>query len=215
MSAERFDDAQRLLDNILEVAERRSDPMAVAMALLYRTRLRWRLGQLDGALALSARLLEAADLVPVLAPVAAADRALVLLDLGRLDEAEDWCRRVDTGRTGSLGYTVMLGHLPRGTLALRRGDLDSACATFTALWAMAEALEVRDPCTVPWAADAIAAYLASGREADAGRVSSTGWPLPPRPCPRGGRRLSWPRAARLWPSATTTWKQRATITPRR
>ena len=170
MSAERFDDAQRLLDNILEAAERRSDPMAVAMALLYRTRLRWRLGQLDGALALSARLLEAADLVPVLAPVAAADRALVLLDLGRLDEAEDWCARVDTGRTGSLGYTVMLGHLPRGTLALRRGDLDSACATFTALWAMAEALEVRDPCTVPWAADAIAAYLASGREADAGRL---------------------------------------------
>ena len=170
MSAERFDDAQRLLDNILEAAERRSDPMAVAMALLYRTRLRWRLGQLDGALALSARLLEAADLVPVLAPVAAADRALVLLDLGRLDEAEDWCARVDTGRTGSLGYTVMLGHLPRGTLALRRGDLDSACATFTALWAMAEALEVRDPCTVPWAADAIAAYLASLREADAGRL---------------------------------------------
>ena len=66
MSAERFGDAQRLLDNILEAAERRSDPMAVAMALLYRARLRWRLGQLDGALALSARLLEAADLVPVL-----------------------------------------------------------------------------------------------------------------------------------------------------
>jgi len=140
------------------------------MALLYRTRLRWRLGQLDGALALSARLLEAAELVPVLAPVAAADRALILLDVGRLDEAEDWCARVDAGRTGSLGYTVMLGHLPRGTLALRRGDLDSACATFTALWAMAEALEVRDPCTVPWAADGIAAYLACGREADAGRL---------------------------------------------
>ncbi len=170
MSAERFDDARRLLDNILEAAERRSDPMAVAMALLYRTRLRWRLGQLDGALALSARLLEAAELVPVLAPVAAADRALILLDVGRLDEAEDWCARVDAGRTGSLGYTVMLGHLPRGTLALRRGDLDSACATFTALWAMAEALEVRDPCTVPWAADGIAAYLACGREADAGRL---------------------------------------------
>ena len=55
-SAERFGDAQRLLDNILEAAERRSDPMAVAMALLYRGRLRWRLGELDGALAVSARL---------------------------------------------------------------------------------------------------------------------------------------------------------------
>lgn len=170
LSAERFGVAQRLLDNILEAAERRSDPMAVAMALLYRGRLTWRLGQLDGALDLSARLLEAADLVPVLTPVAAADRALILLDLGRLDEAEDWCAQVDTGRSGSLGYTVMLGHLPRGTLALRRGDLASACATFTALWDIADTLDVRDPCTVPWAAEAIAAYLACGRQADARRL---------------------------------------------
>src|SRR6266545_1554580 len=170
LSAERFGEAQRLLDNILEAAERRSDPMAVAMALLYRGRLRWRLGQLDGALSLSARLLEAADLVPVLTPVAAADRALVLLDLGRLDEAEEWLAHVHTGRSGSLGYTVMLGHLPRGTLALRRGDLESACATFTELWETAEALDVRDPCTVPWAAEAIAAYLGCGRAAEAGRL---------------------------------------------
>ena len=177
ISAERFGDAQELLDNILEAAERRSDPMSVAMALLYRARLRWRLGELDGALALSARLLDAADLVPVLTPVAAADRARVLLDLGRLDEAAEWCARVDTGRRGSLGYTVMLGYLPRGTLALRRGDLDSACAMFSALWEIAEALEVRDPCTVPWAADAIAAYLAGGREADAARLID--WLAPP------------------------------------
>jgi DNA-binding CsgD family transcriptional regulator len=176
LSAERFGVAERLLDNILEAAERRSDPMAVAMALLYRGRLRWRLGQLEEALALSTRLLEAADLVPVLTPVAAADRALVLLDLGRLDEAEQWCAQVGTGRGGSLGYTVMLGHLPRGTLALRRGDLASACATFTALWEIADALDVRDPCTVPWAGEAIAAYLACGRPADAARL--TDWLAP-------------------------------------
>jgi DNA-binding CsgD family transcriptional regulator len=172
LSAERFGDARRLLDGILEAAERRSDPMAMAMGLLYRGRLGWRLGQLEEALVLSARLVEAADLVPVLTPVAAADRALVLLDLGRLDEAERWCARADAAAGGgdSLGYTVMLGYLPRGTLALRRGDLESACATFGALWEIADALEVRDPCTVPWAAEAIAAYLACGRQADARRL---------------------------------------------
>jgi len=172
LSAERFGDAQRLLDSILEAAERRSDPMAVAQALYYRTTLRWRLGQLDEALALSARLLEAADLVPVMTPNAAAVRAMVLLDLGRLDEAEDWCARAEAAAGGgdSLGYAVMASYLPRGTLALRRGDLDSACATFSALGEIADALEVRDPGTVPWAADAISAYLACGREADAGRL---------------------------------------------
>src|SRR6266571_4676114 len=172
LSAERFGDAQRLLDGILEAAERRSDPMAVAQALYYRTTLRWRRGQLDEALAVSARLLEAADLVPVMTPNAAAVRALVLLDLGRLDEAEDWCARAEAAAGGgdSLGYAVMASYLPRGTLALRRGDLDSACATFSALGEIADALEVRDPGTVPWAADAISAYLACGREADAGRL---------------------------------------------
>ena len=172
LSAERFGDAQRLLDSILEAAERRSDPMAVAQALYYRTTLRWRLCQLDEALALSARLLEAADLVPVMTPNAAAARALILLDLGRLDEAEDWCARAEAAAGGgdSLGYAVMASHLPRGTLALRRGDLDSACATFSALGEIADALEVRDPGTVPWAADALAAYLACGREAAAGRL---------------------------------------------
>jgi DNA-binding CsgD family transcriptional regulator len=172
LSAERFVDAQRLLDSILEAAERRSDPMAVAQALYYRTTLRWRLGQLDEALALSVRLLDAADLVPVMTPNAAAVRAMVLLDLGRLDEAEDWCARAAAAAGGgdSLGYAVMASHLPRGTLALRRGDLDNACATFSTLWEIADALEVRDPGTVPWAADALSAYLACRRDAAAGRL---------------------------------------------
>jgi DNA-binding CsgD family transcriptional regulator len=41
---------------------------------------------------------------------------------------------------------------------------------FSALWEIADALEVRDPGTVPWAADALAAYLACGRDAMAGQL---------------------------------------------
>jgi len=132
-----------------------------------------RRGKLDEALALSGRLVEAADLVPLLARLAADLRALVLLDLGRLDEAEHWCARsaAAAARAKNAGhYYAMVSNLPQGILALRRGHPDSACATFRSLEHMSEALGLRDPSLVPWAAEAICAYLACGRDADARRV---------------------------------------------
>jgi DNA-binding CsgD family transcriptional regulator len=178
ISAERFGDAQRLLEGLLTAAERRSNLMDVVHSLTTLVRLPLRLGRLDEALALSARLLEAADLVPLLTRVGADLRALILLDLGRLDEAGDWCARsaAAADSASDANFYAMVSHLPPGILALRRGQLDSACATFRALEQMTDALEFRDPSAVPWAADAISAYLACGREADAQRV--LGWLAP-------------------------------------
>src|SRR5499427_3646114 len=172
ISAERFSDAQRLLESLLAGAERRSNLMDVIHSLTALVRLSLVLGRLDEALALSARVLEAADLVPLLTPLAADLRASVLLDLGRLDEAEDWCARsaAAAARAENAGFYAMAGHLPRGTLALRRGQPDSACASFRALEQMSDAQGFRDPSAVPWAADAISAYLACGRGQDVGRV---------------------------------------------
>src|SRR5215467_6257864 len=173
VSAERFRDAQRLLEGLLAAAEQRSHPMDVLQTLTTLVRLLGRRGRLDEALALSGRLAEAADLVPLLARLAADLRALILLDLGRLDEAEHWCARsaAAAARAENAGhYYAMVSHLPRGILALRRGHPDSACTTFRSLEHMSDALGLRDPSLVPWAAEAICAYLACGREADARRV---------------------------------------------
>jgi DNA-binding CsgD family transcriptional regulator len=180
LSAERFSDAHRLLEDLLATAERRSNLMDVVHSLTTLVRLQFRAGRLGEALALSARLLEAADLVPLLTRVGADFRALILLDLGRLDEAGGWCARsaAAAGRAANAGYYyAMVSHLPRGILALRRGQPDNACATFRALEQMSDALGLRDPSLVPWASDAIGAYLACGREADARRVLSWLAPL--------------------------------------
>jgi DNA-binding CsgD family transcriptional regulator len=179
LSAERFSDAHRLLEDLLATAERRSNLMDVVHSLTTLVRLQFRAGRLGEALALSARLLEAADLVPLLTRVGADFRALILLDLGRLDEAGDWCARsaAAAGRASNAGnYYAMVSHLPQGILALRRGQPDNACATFRALEQMSDALGLRDPSLVPWASDAIGAYLACGREADARRI--LGWLAP-------------------------------------
>jgi DNA-binding CsgD family transcriptional regulator len=175
VSAERFGDAERLLDGIIEAAERRSDPLGMAIALMFRARASWKLGRLDEALELSARLIDYTDLAPVITPLAAADRAMILLDCGRLDEAARWSARAEQAAAGGtrIAYTTLPTYLPRGTLALRRGDPETACAAFSTLWRLADESQVRDPGTIHWAGEAIASFLAAGRHATAGRL--IGW----------------------------------------
>ncbi len=178
LSAERFGDAQRLLDGVIAAAEQRCDPMAAALALLFRARVSWRLGRLDEALALSTRLTGYIDLVPVLTPMATAWHAVILLDVGRPGEAADWSARADeaVSHGDRVGYSVVTVLLPRGLLALRRGDPQAAAAAFSTAWQTADALQHRDPGAVGWAADAIAAFLACGRDGEARRL--IGWMAP-------------------------------------
>jgi DNA-binding CsgD family transcriptional regulator len=65
-----------------------------------------------------------------------------------------------------IGYDLRL----RGMLALRQGDVETACQIFARLEDLAEGWGVLDPSHIPWAEDAIAAYLPCGRDADARRV---------------------------------------------
>jgi DNA-binding CsgD family transcriptional regulator len=178
LSAERFGDAQRLLDGVIAAAEQRCDPMAAALALLFRSRVSWRLGRLDEALALSTRLTGYIDLVPVLAPMGNAWHAVILADVGRPGEAADWSARADeaVSRGDRVGYSVVTVLSARGLLALRRGDPQAAAAAFAAAWHTADALEHRDAGAVGWAAEAIAAFLACGRDEEARRL--VGWVEP-------------------------------------
>lgn len=189
LSAERFGDAQRVLDGAIAAAERRSDPMAAGLAVVFRSKLSWRLGQLDEALILSTRATGYIDLVPLLTPLAAAWHAVIMLDLGRPSEAAEWSARADEsiGHGDKVGYHVVAAQHPRGLLALRRGDPQAAAAAFTTAWQTADALELRDSGAIGWAADAIAAFLACGRDGDARRL--IGWLAPaaralPARCPK-------------------------------
>ena len=172
ISAERLGDAEQRLRALLDTAERRADPMTISRALYFLATCLWRLGRLQEAAGLCARLAEAAEVVPVTTPLAAAGNALVLLELGRLDEAAGWCTRLDEAARQGTGFriSVAMGYHPQGLLAFRRSDSDAACAIFTELENMAGQHGIADPCFIPWAGDAIAAYVSAGRDADARRV---------------------------------------------
>jgi DNA-binding CsgD family transcriptional regulator/Tfp pilus assembly protein PilF len=173
VQAERFVDAERLLTEILNSAERRCEPTTLAYAAAAWIDGLCRLGRLTEANVMADRLIELIELLfPHWWPVAATYRALVLLEQGQLEQAALCCEQVVEGihHHGGLHRTDGLALYVRGALARRQGDAQAACLLFAELEQWADQTGEVDPCHLPWASDAIAAYLASGRHADARRV---------------------------------------------
>lgn len=172
---ERFAEAERLFREVLDRAERRGEPMLIAQASFTWMDCLCRLGRLEDALGVSDRLLELAELVQFVLPLSTAYRAMVLVQMGRVDEASSWLDRLEELPTGGRGLYLVEGTSLqlRGTIALRTGNLALACRCFSELEQQAVTWGLVDPCQIPWAADAVDAYLASGHEADARRVITT------------------------------------------
>jgi DNA-binding CsgD family transcriptional regulator len=92
--------------------------------------------------------------------------------MGRLHEAAALSDRVAAMARDGYPWYLVIGYdlRLRGMLALRQGEVETACQTFARLEDLAEGWGVLDPSHIPWADDALAAYLLCGREADARRV---------------------------------------------
>jgi DNA-binding CsgD family transcriptional regulator len=169
--SERFADAEHLFGDLLCSAEQRNDLFALFHAAFSWTDGLCRLGRLEEALSLSERLFEVAEVAPLVQPFAVAARALVLLEQGRIQEARSWGDRLASLASEHPWFLVVGYDLHRrGTLAWRSGEVEEACAIFRELEGKAVIWGLRDPSTIPWAADAISAHLASGCVADAQRV---------------------------------------------
>jgi DNA-binding CsgD family transcriptional regulator len=170
--AERFALAERLFADILAAAEQRCEPFIIFHASFSWADGLCRLGRLGESLAFAERAIEAAELVPITLPLATAGKALTLLEMGRLQEAAALSEQLEAMHAGGHPWYLVtgFGERLRGTLALRRGEVETACESFVRLEELAASWGLRDPCHIPWAADAISAYLMAGRDADASRV---------------------------------------------
>jgi DNA-binding CsgD family transcriptional regulator len=169
--AERFEDGEVRLRNTSRAAEQRAEPFLLFHACFSLSDLLCRLGRLDEALAQARRALEIAELVPIAVPLATAAEGLALLEAGKLEEA---AARRDRLREmpGRDDWYLARGCALRldGTLALRQGGTEPACATFRLLEEHCAQAGERDPCHIPWALDAITAYLLSDRPDDGRRI---------------------------------------------
>jgi DNA-binding CsgD family transcriptional regulator len=169
--SERFADAEHLFTDLLRSAKQRNEPFGLFHAAFSWTDGLCRLGRLDEAFALSERVFEVAEVAPLALPFAVAARALVLLERGLLQEASTWTNQLASLASGHRWFLIAGYDLHRrGTLAWRSGDVESACAIFAQLEEKVRVWGLRDPATIPWASDALSAYLACGLIAQAERV---------------------------------------------
>jgi DNA-binding CsgD family transcriptional regulator len=170
--SEEFALAKQLFTDILTAAEQRCEPFIIFHAAFSWADGLCRLGQLAESLAFAERAIEAAELVPVTLPLALTGKALTLLEMGRLQEAAALAQRLPSTGTAGLSWYLMAGFEQRlrATLALRRREIEPACQIFARLEKLADSWGIQDPCHIPWAADAISAYLQADRDADASRV---------------------------------------------
>jgi DNA-binding CsgD family transcriptional regulator len=177
--AEHFPLAERLLTDALRFAEDHAEPFLLFHAALSRSDMFCRLGRLSEALEEAERACDVGELLPVGLPLARAAKGLALLEAGQLADAAA-CQDAAVGPEWYLadGYQLRL----RATLAYRQGEIDAACSGFDALDQRIDEWGVADPSHIPYAADAIAAYLAADRPGDAARVVRrlASCPLPSR-----------------------------------
>jgi DNA-binding CsgD family transcriptional regulator/tetratricopeptide (TPR) repeat protein len=155
----------------LRCAEEAGSPEEVGATLFALAGTLQRMLRLGEGLAMAERCAGLADLVPLLAPYAAADRANLLLLSGCLAESEESARRTDDLVRAMGGWQPSLNlAYGRAWRYLAEGRLGDACALYEHIEATAKGAGVREPCDVPWARHAMAAYLGSGRRGDAERV---------------------------------------------
>ncbi len=189
-SAERFAEAEKILTERVSEAEQKRHPMNLFEGQYLLVEVLRRTGKLTEANGVADQMLAAAEFMPFALPLAVAEKTLALLDLGRLDDAGDWCLRLDEMTAGKtrLGRVWTLGHLARALLAWRRGLVEEAARVFGLLERSARRVDLLEPCIYPWAYPAVAAHLACGRTSDASRVVD--W-LEPRATQLPAR---WPKA---------------------
>jgi DNA-binding NarL/FixJ family response regulator len=165
---ERFDDATHAYDVGIKAAERMGLPVAIAAVAVMHAETCIRTGQLPLALQLADRAALLSDLAPERAFWAAITHAYTLADMGHMEECK--ARRQKASLLADPDETwagrLWLWHL-EAVLAMHERHTEDACALFDRVQSLANRLEVIEPCVVPWAGDAITAYVYGGRLDDA------------------------------------------------
>ncbi len=168
---ERWNDAARAYQVGMTTAERLGLPIAIAAMAVMHADTCVRTGRLQEGLELVDRATSLADLAPERAFWAAIAHAYILADMGRMEECAAWWRIAESLGSDAEDWAgkLWLWHV-EAVLEMHARQTAAACALFERIEALARRLQVVEPCVVPWAGDAVTAYLYGGRFEDALRV---------------------------------------------
>ncbi|MGB8199832.1 MAG: helix-turn-helix transcriptional regulator, partial [Pseudonocardiaceae bacterium] len=175
--AERFNDAQHVLDMLVSAAERIGAAEAVSGLAVTQAIVAARQGRLTEALDYAERASSLVqpprDTKPLPAHMSHAGsiRAEVLHQMGRGAESMEWCDRIELDVTarGESSTLLRLWNI-RGQHLLRDGKSEAASELYVQLEELSSRMGIGEPCWIPWARYAITAHLSVCRTHDARRV---------------------------------------------
>jgi DNA-binding CsgD family transcriptional regulator len=165
---ERFGEATRAYEVGITAAERMGLPVAIAAVTVMHADTCIRTGKLRLALELADQATVLSELAPERTFWAAITHAYILAEMGRMDDSRLWwqtAKALAEPDEASVGR-VWLWHM-EAVLAMHARETEQACAVFDRLQALVNRLEIEEPCVVPWAGDAITAYLYGGKRDEA------------------------------------------------
>jgi DNA-binding CsgD family transcriptional regulator len=169
--AERLADSEHAYRVALHAAEQVGAASYATFVSLNYVETLGRLLRIGDARSVLTRCEGVAALAAASRPFMAAAQAWLLQIEGRIDESE---ATIDAAQpmVSLLGawLPALWFSYVRGWLRLTQGRLDEACAIYDGIEATMQRVGAGEPCEVPWAGHAIAAYVANGREDAARRV---------------------------------------------
>jgi DNA-binding CsgD family transcriptional regulator len=171
---ERLAEADHLLRLATSTAERIGAVEAEVSARIALTDVLVRTLRVEEALTWAERVASLSDLVPPAGPFGDVARSLALLLAGQVGESEARGLAAEPAVELFRSWSAQLWlWYTRGWRLVAEGNFEEAASVYADMEAVTRKVGLAEPCAVPWAGHAIAAYLGCGRTADAERV--IGW----------------------------------------
>jgi DNA-binding CsgD family transcriptional regulator len=169
--AERFNDAQHVLDVLGSAAERVDAAEAINGLAMAQAIVAARQGRLVDALGLAERASSPVNLLPAYVSHGGSIRAEILHQMGQGAAAIEWCDRIEPDATvRGESHTLLRLWNVRGQHLLRNGNVQDASDLYVRLEELSIRMGIGEPCWIPWARYAITAHLSACRASDARRV---------------------------------------------
>lgn len=169
--AERFNEAQPILDMLVAITERISTAEAISNLAVTQAIVAARQGQLADALGHTEQASSLFNAQPAHMSHVGSVRAEVLHQMGRGTESMKWCDRIELDVTArGESYTLLRIWNIRGQHLLRDGRPEAASELYVQLEELSRRMGIGEPCWIPWARYAIAAHLSADHTHEARRV---------------------------------------------